>query len=150
MKTLRLFITIGGLVSAAVLMLGQTPVASARIAIDAGNQAWIDGIKAGDMKRIAATYTEDAVDCGRTGECIRGRLQIERHMTTQLESLGRARSAAVKSLGSTEQGSFVYEWGEAEATYSGDKRLVEKYLTTWQKQPDGTWKIFRNMVIPDK
>jgi ketosteroid isomerase-like protein len=150
MKTLRLFITIGGLVSAAVLMPGQTPVASARIAIDAGNQAWIDGIKAGDMKRIAATYTEDAVDCGRTGECIRGRLQIERHMTTQLESLGPARSAAVKSLGSTEQGSFVYEWGGAEATYSGGKRLVERYLTAWRKQPDGTWKIFRNMVIPDK
>jgi uncharacterized protein (TIGR02246 family) len=150
MKTLRSFITVGGLVSAAMLMSGQTPTASARIAIDAGNQAWIDGVKAGDIKRIAATYTEDAVDCGRTGECIRGRLQIERHMTTQLENLGRARSAAVKSQGSTEQGSFVYEWGEAQATYSGGKRLVERYLTAWQKQPDGTWKIFRNMVITDK
>jgi ketosteroid isomerase-like protein len=71
-------------------------------------------------------------------------------MTTQLESLGRARSAAVKTWGSTEQGSFVYEWGEAEATYSGGKRLVERYLTAWREQPGGTWKIFRNMVIPDK
>ena len=67
MKTLRSFITAGGLVAAAILMPGQTPTASARVAIDAGNQAWIDGIKAGDMQRIAATYTEDAVDCGRTG-----------------------------------------------------------------------------------
>ncbi len=150
MKTLRSFITAAGLVATAILMPGQTPAASARVAIDAGNQAWIDGIKAGDMKRIATTYTEDAVDCGRTGECIQGRLQIERHMTMQLESLGRARSAAVKTQGSTEQGSFVYEWGEAEATYGGGKRLVEKYLTAWQAQPDGTWKIFRNMVIPDK
>jgi uncharacterized protein (TIGR02246 family) len=150
MKTLRSFITAVGLVSAAMLVPGQTPVVSARAAIDAGNHAWIDGIKAGDMKRIAATYTEDAVDCGRTGECIRGRSQIERHMTTQLESLGRARSAAVKTWGSTEQGSFVYEWGEAEATFSGGERLAERYLTAWQQQPDGTWKIFRNMVIPDK
>jgi ketosteroid isomerase-like protein len=150
MKTFRSLIAVGGLVSAAILMPGQTPTASARIAIDAGNQAWIDGIKAGDMKRIAATYTEDAVDCGRTGECIRGRSQIERHMTTQLESLGRAQSAAVKSQGSIEQGSFIYEWGEAEAADRGGKRLVERYLTAWQKQPDGTWKIFRNMVIPDK
>jgi ketosteroid isomerase-like protein len=71
-------------------------------------------------------------------------------MTTQLESLGRARSAAVKTWGSTEQGSFVYEWGEAEATFGGGKRLVERYLTAWQEQPDGTWKIFRNMVLPDK
>jgi hypothetical protein len=95
MKTLRSFVTSGGLVLAAIVMPGQPPTASARVAIDAGNQAWIDGIKAGDMKRIAATYTEDAVDCGRTGECIRGRFQIERHMTAHLESLGRARSAAV-------------------------------------------------------
>ena len=150
MKTLRSFITAGCLVSAAMLMPGQTPTTSARVAIDAGNHAWIDGIKAGDMKRIAATYTEDAVDCGPTGECIRGRFQIERHMTTQLESFGRARSAAVKTWGSTEQGSFVYEWGEAEATFSGGQRLAERYLTAWQEQPNGTWKIFRNMVIPDK
>jgi ketosteroid isomerase-like protein len=150
MKALRSFIAVAGLVSAATLMSGQAPTASARSAIDAGNQAWIDGVKAGDIKQIAATYTEDAVDCGRTGECIQGRVRIERHMTTQLESLGRARSAAVKSQGSTEQGSFVYEWGQAEATYRGGKRLVEKYLTAWQEQPDGTWKIFRNMVIPDR
>jgi ketosteroid isomerase-like protein len=56
----------------------------------------------------------------------------------------------VKTWGSTEQGGFVYEWGVAEATFGGGKKLVERYLTAWQKQPDGTWKIFRNMVIPDK
>jgi ketosteroid isomerase-like protein len=148
MKTLRSFITAVGLVSPTILMPGQTPTASAKAAIDAGNQAWIDGIKAGDVKRITATYAEDAVDCGRTGECVRGRFQIERHMTTQLESLGRARSAAVETQGSTEQGSFIYEWGEAEATFAGGKRLVERYLTAWHKQPDGTWKIYRNMVLP--
>jgi uncharacterized protein (TIGR02246 family) len=150
MRILRLFIAAAGLVSTAILMPGQAPTASARVAIDAGNQAWIDGIKAGDMKRIAATYTEDAVDCASTGECIRGRSQIEQHMTAQLASSGPARSAAVKTLGSTEQGSFIYEWGEAAATFGDGKRLVERYLTAWRAQPDGTWKIFRNMVIPNK
>jgi hypothetical protein len=71
---------------------GKAP-GSARAGIDAGNQAWIDGVKTGDITLITATYAEDAVDCGPTGECIRGRLQIERHMRTQLTSLGRARSA---------------------------------------------------------
>jgi ketosteroid isomerase-like protein len=37
-----------------------------------------------------------------------------------------------------------------EAGYAGGRKLVEKYLTAWQKQTDGSWKIFRNMVIPDK
>jgi hypothetical protein len=34
--------------------------------------------------------------------------------------------------------------------FDGGNRLVEKYLTAWQRQSGGTWKIFRNMVIPDK
>jgi len=140
----------GSLFSVAMLSMAQTPDVSARASVDAGNQAWIDGVKTQDVKHIIATYAEDAVDCGPTGECIRGRLQIERHMTTQLASLGRASSAAVKTWGSTEQGSFVYEWGQAEATFDSGRKLVEKYLTVWQKQPDGSWKIFRNMVIPDK
>jgi len=43
-----------------------------------------------------------------------------------------------------------YEWGRAEATFDGGKSLVDKYLTVWQNQADGSWKIFRNLVIPDK
>ena len=150
MKKLITLVVGAGLFWVATLSMAQTPDASARAAVDAGNQAWIDGVKTQDVKHIMATYAEGAVDCGPTGECIRGRLQIERHMTTQLASLGRARSAAVKSWGSTEQGSFIYEWGQAEATFDSGKKLVEKYLTVWQRQPDGAWKIFRNMVIPDK
>jgi ketosteroid isomerase-like protein len=149
MRTIMPSITVG-ILFAAVFAPCQTAQISPRNAINAGNQAWIDGVKAGDVKRIAATYAEDAVNCRTTGECIRGRIQIEQEMTAQLASLGRAHSAAVKTWGSTEQGSFVYEWGQAEATFDGGKELVERYLTVWRKQPDGAWKIFRNMVIPAK
>jgi ketosteroid isomerase-like protein len=150
MGKLMSLIAASGFLSAALLAPSQTSAVSARVAIHAGNQAWVDGVKAGDIQRIISTYAEDAVDCGPSGECIRGRLGIEGKMTTQLASLGRARSAAVKSWGSTEQGSFVYEWGQAEATFGGGKRLTERYLTAWQRQPDGAWKIFRNLVIPDR
>jgi ketosteroid isomerase-like protein len=150
MKTIMSMLATASVLCA--LLAGQSgPVAmSARAGIDAGNQAWIDGVKAGDISLISATYAEDAVDCGPTGECIRGRSAIEQHMRADLASTGRARSAAVKSMGSSQQGSFVYEWGQAEATFGDGKKLVEKYLTAWQRQPDGSWKIFRNMVIPEK
>lgn len=138
------------LFSTATVAQTGTSVLSARAGIDAGNQAWIDGVKNGDVAPIIATYAEDAVDCGPTGECIRGRSEIEKHMKTQLTSSGRARSATVKTWGSTQHGSFVYEWGQAEATFDGGKRLVEKYLTVWQRQTDGSWKIFRNLVMPKK
>jgi len=135
--------------SVAPSLPAQSATAAARAAIDAGNQAWVEGVKAGDVKRILATYTNDAVDCGPAGVCFRGLQQIEQHMTAQVASLGRARSAHVTTWGSSQHGNFVYEWGQAEAVFEGGKKLVDKYLTVWQHQPDGSWKIFRNMVIPD-
>jgi ketosteroid isomerase-like protein len=119
-----------------------------RAGIDAGNQAWITGVKTGNPSLIVDTYAENAVDCGPTGECLSGRLQIAQHLQKQLAANGRARSAAVDSWGTSQHGSFVYEWGQAEATFDDGKHLAEKYLTVWQLQKDGSWKIFRNMVIP--
>jgi ketosteroid isomerase-like protein len=121
----------------------------ARREIDAGNQAWVDGVKQGKAASIAATYTEDATDCGPTGDCIQGRTAIEQHMKDQFGKLGHAQSASVTSMGSVQQGNFVYEWGQAVASFANGKKVVDRYLTVWQRQPDGSWKIFRNMVIPN-
>ena len=121
---------------------------SARSGIDAGNQAWIDGVKTGDVTRIIATYALHSVDCGPAGACIEGRAAIEQHMRAEYAKLGRATSASVASWGSTQSGTFVYEWGQAQASFPNGKTIVDKYLTVWQRQPDGTWKIFRNLVIP--
>lgn len=150
MKTILSLIAAGFFFSAVVIAQAARTASSSRAAIDAGNQAWIDGVKSGNVALISATYSEDAVNCEPTGECVRGRLQIERNMAIQLAALGQARSATVKTWGSSEHGSFVYEWGQAEAVFKNGKVLVERYLTAWQRQPDGSWKIFRNMVIPDK
>ena len=121
---------------------------SATAGINAGNRAWIEGMEAGDVDRIGATYVEEAVDCDPTGECIKGRKQIERRIADQLASLGRVQSAVVNSWGMTERGSLAYEWGQAQATFESGKTLAEKYLTVWQRQSDGTWKILRNLVLP--
>lgn len=147
----RLMVLIALSLTGPVLMEAQSsaPV-TARAGINAGNQAWIDGVKTGNIDMIIATYAEDAVDCGPAGDCFRGRAQIEQHMKTGLAALGRAHKASVQSWGMTERGNFAYEWGQAEATYDGEKHLVDKYLTVWQRQSDGSWKIFRNMVIPEK
>lgn len=150
MKILMSMLAASSVFLASLIAQSGTASVSAQAGIKAGNQAWIDGVKTGDFSLISATYAEDAVDCSTTGECIRGRSEIERHMRAQVASRGRAHSAAVKSLGSSQEGNFVYEWGQAEAAFDDGKKLVEKYLTAWQRQPDGSWKIFRNMVIPEK
>lgn len=133
----------------AVSFAQTTPTsASARAGIDAGNQAWIDGMKAGDIAPILATYADNAVDCNPAGDCIRGRAAIRQHMQASAAKLGRARSASVHSWGSTQSGNVVYEWGFAEATFANGNRIGDKYLTVWQRQADGSWKISRNLVIP--
>jgi ketosteroid isomerase-like protein len=150
MGTVLIALATASLFPVAIAAQTGAVTASARAGIYAGNQAWIDGVKAGDVTPIIATYTVHAVDCGPTGECIEGRPQIEQHMKAQLAKRGRARTATVGSWGSSQQGNFVYEWGQAEATFGGGTTVVDKYLTVWQKQPDGSWKIFRNMAIPDR
>jgi len=123
---------------------------AARTQIDAGNQAWIDGMKQGNVGLIAATYTPDAVDCNSEGDCFRGRAAIEEHIKEEMTELGKADVASVTSIGSVDQGRFIYEWGQAEAHFAGGRKIVDRYLTAWQEQPDGTWKSFRNLVIPNR
>ena len=136
--------------SSTCLAQGDTVEAAARRQIDAGNQAWIDGMKQGSVGMIVATYAPEAVDCSPEGDCIRGRAAIEAHMKEEMTKLGKADAASVSSAGSVEQGCFVYEWGQAEAHFPDGRKIVDRYLTAWQKQSDGTWKIFRNLVIPNK
>jgi ketosteroid isomerase-like protein len=122
---------------------------AARKDIDAGNQAWVRGMKEARAAPIAATYAESAVDCAATGECVKGRAAIEDYIRARIAKLGRATSASATSLGSVQQGDFVYEWGRSEVSFANGQKVAHRYLTVWQRQPGGAWQIFRNMPIPD-
>jgi len=143
------FFVLGALLS--VMGAAQTGAIdpAARKDIDAGNQAWVAGTKDGQSAPIAATYAENAVDCTAAGECVKGRPAIEDYLRVRIAKFGRAASATAASLGSVQQGDFVYEWGRSEVSFAGGKRTTHRYLTVWQRQPRGVWKIFRNMPIPD-
>jgi ketosteroid isomerase-like protein len=146
----KLMVIFSLLYSSTCIAQSQPIESAARRRIDAGNQAWIDGMKQGSVGLIAATYTPDAVDCNAEGDCIRGRPSIEEHLKKEMTVLGEADVASVTSIGSVEQGRFIYEWGRAEAHFPSGRKILDRYLTTWQEQPDGTWKIFRNLVIPNR
>jgi ketosteroid isomerase-like protein len=140
----------GHWVSIATQLTKVRSTPSEQAGIDAGNQAWIDGMKAGDVARIAATYEQDAVDCNAAGECLAGKAAIAERMGRELSTAGRAVTAKVKSMGSDRLGDFVYEWGQAEADFASGKKRVDRYLTAWHRQANGDWKIFRNLVIPER
>jgi ketosteroid isomerase-like protein len=121
----------------------------ARRQIDAGNKQWVDAMKQGNVALLVPGNTVDAVDCSPEGNCIRGRSALAEHMKAEMAKLGKADSASVISVGSVQRGRYVYEWGEAQAHFPTGKTIMDRYLTVWQKQSDGTWKVFRNLVIPN-
>lgn len=143
------FIVLGTLLSANGAAPPEAIDPAARKGIDSGNQAWVTGMKDGRAALIAATYAENAVDCAATGECVKGRAAIEDYIRARIAKLGRATFASATSLGSVQQGDFVYEWGRSEVSFGNGGKVVHRYLTIWQRQPGGLWKIFRNMPIPD-
>ncbi|HTB11679.1 MAG TPA: DUF4440 domain-containing protein [Bryobacteraceae bacterium] len=143
------FLVLGALLAATGAAQTEAIEPAARKDIDAGNQAWVTGMKDGRAAPIAATYAENALDCAATGECVKGRAAIEDYLRARIAKLGRASFAAATSQGSVQQGDFVYEWGRSEISFGVGQNVTHRYLTVWQRQPGGVWKIFRNMPIPD-
>lgn len=123
---------------------------AARQQIDAGNQAWVDGMKRGDIRLLVDGYTSDAVDCNSEGVCLQGRTALEEHVKKEIAKFGTADSASVTTVGSVQQGHFIYEWGQAEAHFPNGRQIVDRYLTVWREEPKGRWKVFRNLVMPEK
>jgi len=132
------------------LAQGKAIDSDARRQIDAGNQLWVDAMKQGDVALLVPGNTEDSVDCSPDGDCIRGLAALGEHMAEEMPKLGKADAASVTSIGSVQQGRYVYEWGVAKAHFVNGKSVEDRYLTVWQRQPDGSWKVFRNLVIPNQ
>jgi ketosteroid isomerase-like protein len=146
----KLFVMFLGLFSSACLAQSNAIDADARRGIDAGNEQWVNAMKRGDVTSLGPGNTQDVVDCSPDGKCILGRSALEKHMKEDIAKLGKADSASVTSVGSIQQGRYVYEWGEAKAHFPNGKSIFDRYLTVWQKQSDGSWRVFRNLVIPDR
>lgn len=147
----KLMLMLTLLLCCATCLAQSRPIDSdARQQIDAGNQQWVDAMKQGNVALLVPGNTVDTVDCSPEGNCITGRSALGQHMKKEMAKLGKADSASVISRGAVQQGRYVYEWGEAKAHFPNGRSILDRYLTVWQKQADGSWKVFRNLVIPNR
>ncbi len=121
--------------------------ANLRADVAAGNDDWIVGLKEGDAPRIARSYAPDAVFCGATGDCIKGAEAVTALYETALRRAGRAAQAAVRSDALRVDGDLAYESGRARVRMAGGRTVEGRYSTVWKRQPDGHWKIFRNLAF---
>jgi uncharacterized protein (TIGR02246 family) len=104
-----------------------------------------------DTAPIAAPYTPDAVFVSPDGAATKGRAQIEQLYRDRFAKSGPALEARIESEELMLGGNLAYERGRGELTrFENGKRVSDRarFLTIWQRQADGDWKVFRNVVLP--
>ena len=116
--------------------------------IDAGNQAWVDGLKAGDANRIISSYSQDSVNCNAAGDCVKGPMAVAAQYKEVIARFGRATSGFVRSETLHVDHDLAYESGYAEAHFPNGAIRKGRFSTVWKLQDDGHWKIFRNVSLP--
>lgn len=116
--------------------------------IDKINRDWGTAIVKGDAETIAAAYGPDAVFCTRDGKCFSGYDAILALTKAALAKTGPMTSAAAHTSHREEDHGYIYEWGQATETTAKGEIRAGGYFTIWKQQPDGHWKIFRNIVLP--
>jgi ketosteroid isomerase-like protein len=135
------------LLSACACVAADLP-ANLRKDIDAGNQAWVDGLKAGDANRIVSGYSQDSINCNAAGDCVKGLMAVTAQYKEVIARFGRAASAFVRSETLHVDHDLAYESGYAEAHFLNGAVLNGRFSTVWKRQSDGHWKIFRNLSLP--
>jgi ketosteroid isomerase-like protein len=126
---------------------GDLP-ANLRNDIDAGNQAWVDGLKAGDADRIVSSYSQDSVNCNAAGDCVKGPSEVAAQYKEVIARFGRATSGFVRSETLHVDHDLAYESGYAEARFLNGAVRKGRFSTVWKREGDGHWKIFRNISLP--
>ena len=116
--------------------------------LEAGNQAWVVGLKTGDADLIAAAYADDSVHCSATGDCVRGREATATQYREVIAKFGRATEAFVRSESLRVDQDLAYESGYGEVHFANGMVRKGRFCTVWKIQGDGHWKIFRNLSLP--
>jgi ketosteroid isomerase-like protein len=116
--------------------------------IDAGNREWVDGLKRGDAALVVRAYAEDAVNCSAAGDCVRRPAAVAAQYEKVIAEFGRATGGFVRSETLHVDHDLAYETGYAEAHFADGRARKGRFSTVWKRQPDGHWKIFRNLSLP--
>ena len=120
-------------------------------AIEKANSEFIVAMKTGDAATIAAPYTDNASFITIDGASIQGRTEIEKMYRDRFARAGVARSTTINSKKLVVDGDLAYESGYGEIGLLKDGKVAiygGRFLTVWQRQANGDWKILRNVVLP--
>jgi uncharacterized protein (TIGR02246 family) len=117
------------------------------------NAAWKEQMRTGNAAGMASAYEDDGAFVGVDGSCTLGRAEIEKRMRARFEESGLAVDTYVHSRSLVIENELGFEWGDASMTFAGKNGSPFTnrggFFTIWRRQPDGSWKIYRNVVLPE-
>ncbi len=124
----------------------------ARAAIARANDDWLPAMKRQDAKAIAEVYADDGVFVLPGGDSVKGRAAIEQMMRERFRRTGPVVGGTLTQDNLVAAGSMIYEWGHAEIAMGGGgnqsaSRVSARYLTVWQRDGSGRWRIIRNLSL---
>jgi uncharacterized protein (TIGR02246 family) len=122
-------------------------VHEARAAIEAANAKFSEAFARGDAKALAALYTSDAIAFPPDSEMIRGNEAIGNFWKTSKDD--GVQSATLTTLDVGRSGDVAYEVGQVSLKIQPAGKepttTAAKYVVVWKRQPDGSWKLHRDI-----
>ncbi len=129
-------------------------LASAKAEIEAANEAWLPGLRRHDAASIVAAYADSGLFVTTDGRVIRGRAAIAQLYEARFPQLKEIRDGGVVQEGlAAVTPTLIYEWGRAWMEMApahadaAPTRGGGRYLTVWQRERDGHWRIARNLAF---
>lgn len=130
---------------------GNDP-AAVRAAIEALNAKQVEAVLKGDTANMTANYADDAVFLNPGMPTISGKAGIAALFQGMLKEM-QVSEPQFRTIDVLVEGSIAVEHGSYKWTMTpkGGKPMIDsgKYLTVWQKQADGSWKIVRDINNTD-
>jgi len=126
--------------------------AAVRKAIADADSQFAVAFNKGDATTAASFYTDDAVSRPPNQEPESGKAAIEQGMGGMFKSLGKVTEFKIEQKDldvfadrAVEIGSYSFSF-----TPAGAKAAMKdhgSYLNYWKKQADGSWKIYRDVIV---
>jgi ketosteroid isomerase-like protein len=98
-----------------------------------------------DMAATAAFYSDDA-EIVSSNYVVKGRKNLDNYWLN-LKDKGKGWKLKVIEIGGT--GDYIYQLGNSDLSYlvnGKETKSVTNFILIWKKQPDGSYKIFRDYL----
>jgi uncharacterized protein (TIGR02246 family) len=126
-------------------------LADARRGIDDGNAAYKAAFLRADAEALAQVYDPAGARLNEGGVTVRGRAAIAADVAAFVGQVGPVR-VTIETAAVWLVDDLAWETGAWSYTFQPkgkpEQRLGGRYVTVWRRQPDGSWRIWRDLGVP--